>query len=334
MYFLNQPLVNYAVAYFRQVDFTDPAAGDLFWGLFAPGNTVNISDRPYERLSDYEEMLRRLRSTDQAKYELMHKGTPFYIMSWLAFDLRSYEKALFYIDAGVSEDVRKTESTPTPDSWKTQPGTDFLRLQQGNAVAGRAIDRVRQILDEELARFNAISGRPPVDLDLVVRFVGQFLNASERTIISAFYIFVMESRERIEELTFRQGSRGGSSQPFTVHLLTGGLLFESLLKHFYPQTKPANNNWTLNLILTNQDFRNDLRVPAIQGTSAATLREINDAIQGSYTSEMAVSTAAKLRNTTGHNLVWDDVFSNPDIYRALFEQIMNAVLYIVDAKGR
>ena len=107
MYFFNQPLVDYAVEYFKQVDFTDAAEGDTFWRLFAPGNTRYVSDRPYERLSDYEEMLRLLRTADQVKYEQMHKGTPFYIMSWLAFDLRNYEKALFYIDAGVSEDVRK-----------------------------------------------------------------------------------------------------------------------------------------------------------------------------------------------------------------------------------
>ncbi len=29
-----------------------------------------------------------LRRADQVKYERMHKGTPFYFMSWLAFDLR------------------------------------------------------------------------------------------------------------------------------------------------------------------------------------------------------------------------------------------------------
>lgn len=53
MYFFNQPFIDYAVDYFRQVDFTDPAQGDRFWGIFAPGNTIYISDRPYGRLSDY-----------------------------------------------------------------------------------------------------------------------------------------------------------------------------------------------------------------------------------------------------------------------------------------
>jgi hypothetical protein len=45
-------------------------------------------------------------------------------------------------------------------------------------------------------RFNGVSGRPGIDIDLVVRFAESFLNASERTIISGLYIFVMESREK------------------------------------------------------------------------------------------------------------------------------------------
>jgi len=334
MNFFNAPLVDYAIEYFRRTDFTDPGRGDRFFQLFTPGNTYPASEKPFERLSDYEEMLRLLRDADELKYEQMHKGTAFYIMAWLAFDLRNYEKALFYMDAGVSEDIRKTENTPTPDSWKDQPGTEFMRLHQGNGSARRAIDQVRLILGEELTRFNAIPGITPVSIADVIRFVGLFFNASERTIISALYIFVMESRDRIEELTFRQGSRGGSNRSFTVHLLTGGLLFESLLKHFYPQSKPATGSWTIGSVLTHQDFRTELHVPAIQGTSAGTLHEIYDAITGSNTAETAIRTAAKLRNTTGHNLVWDDVFSNPVIYRALFEQVMNAVLYVVDAKGR
>jgi hypothetical protein len=334
MYFFNKPLVDYALDYFSNSDFTDPGRGDRFWHLFGAGNTEPISDRPFERFSDYEEMLRLLRGIDRVKYEQMHKGTAFYIMSWLAFDLRNFEKALFYMDAGVSEDVRKTKNTNNPDSWKTQPGTEFLRLQRGQGSAARPVGEVESILVEELTRFNGISGRPSVDMNDVVRFVGLFLNVSERTIISALYIFAMESRERIEELHFRQGSTGGSTQPFTVHLLTGGLLFESLLKHFYPQSEPADKKWTLNHVLTHADFRNDLGIGAIQGLTAFTLQEIYDAIQGSNTAETAFQTTAKLRNTTGHNLVRDDVFATPDIYKALFAQVINAVLFIVDAKGR
>jgi hypothetical protein len=54
MYFFTDPLIQYAVEYFRRVDFADPAQGDRFWRLFTPGNTISIMDRPFEQLSDYE----------------------------------------------------------------------------------------------------------------------------------------------------------------------------------------------------------------------------------------------------------------------------------------
>jgi hypothetical protein len=44
------------------------------------------------------------------------------------------------------------------------------------------------------------------------------------------------------------------------------------------------------------------------------------------------STTAKLRNTTGHNLVWDNIFSAPAKYEDLFHQVMNALLYVIALK--
>jgi hypothetical protein len=67
-----------------------------------------------------------LREADAVKYRQIHKGIPFYFMSWLAFDLRNYEKALFYIDAGISEDVRKN-----PKGWQENPGHDSCSSIKG-----------------------------------------------------------------------------------------------------------------------------------------------------------------------------------------------------------
>lgn len=117
------------------------------------------SDRPFERFSDYEELLRRLMMADPAKYQRMHKGTPFYSMSWLAFDLRNYEKALFFLDASISEDVRKD-----PEGWRENPGARSLRLDLEGQAALRAIGAVRSVLQAELTRFNAISNLAPLDI--------------------------------------------------------------------------------------------------------------------------------------------------------------------------
>jgi len=282
MYFLHQNLVDFAVEYFNKVEFATAAEGDAFWGLFAPGNTVHFADRPFERFSDYEEMLNLLRQADQTKYERMHKGTPFYLMSWLAFDLRNYEKGLFYMDSTIAEDIRKTELTADPESWKNQPGTKFLLLAGGQPhVAQRSINRVQLALQQELARFNGISGQPAVTPDIIRQFVTRLIeDLSKRTIVSALYVFLLESFDRKRELELRQGSSGGSNQPFTLHLFTGGLLLESLLKHYYPISDNGQKNKQLGRVYHTTSFQTDFGLAGAPETSADTLQEIHDAIAG------------------------------------------------------
>ncbi len=335
MYFFHDRLVEYAIAQFQQTEFATPEEGDTFWGLFAPGNTRYFKDRPFERFSDYEEMLRRLWRADQPKYERMHKGTPFFFMSWLAYDLRNYEKALFYLDSAISEDVRKCQGTADPTAWKGAPGAKFLLVEPSQEVAQRAIDDIRDALGREITRFNAVSGQPQLDIATIRLFVTRLIEDSQkRTIISALYVFVLEFADQVQELELRRGSAGGSNEPFTVHLLTGGLLFESLLKHYYPRDDAGFQNRQLGNIFHTTSFQRDFNLTGAPPSSATTLKEIHDAIAGANTTEIAFGTAAKLRNTTGHNLVWDDVFSDARIYTDLFHQVMSAILYVVSAKGR
>ena len=48
--------------------------------------------------------------------------------------------------------------------------------------------------------------------------------------------------------------------------------------------------------------------------------------------QTAFNTAARIRNTTGHNLVWDDIFDKHDNYKKLYDQTMNAIFFIVTKK--
>jgi len=67
-------------------------------------------------------------------------------------------------------------------------------------------------------------------------------------------------------------------------------------------------------------------------TSADSLQDIITGITGD-SMRSAFTTTAKLRNTTGHNLVWDDeVFEDPDQYKQLFHQEINALPYLVSVK--
>ena len=145
--------------------------------------------------------------------------------------------------------------------------------------------------------------------------------------MTAFYTFLLEFEDRYLELKLRS-KYGGSSEPFISHLFKGGLIFESLLKRVYPQ----HRNGTLGNIFKGPDFKKDfLEDP---DTFAENLQSVLDSVKDTNI-RTAFETTAKLRNTAGHNLVWQDVenvLGNPENYRKLFEQEVNAFFYVAEKK--
>jgi hypothetical protein len=315
---------NYVLLATRLFEQLDPPNGDLLFNIFGPGNTVNGPNRPFERFEQYEALLRLLRRHDQARYEKFHKGTAFWFLSWLAFDLRNYPKALFYMDAAISEDVRRA-----PDIWLKEPAGAFLTLAIEGEGPGQHVSRLRQVINEHLARFNNLSGELPLTIDDVLSgFVtGLLENPRHRTIVSAWYIHLLEFEERVLDLELRSIG-GGSIAPFLDHLFRGGLLFESVLKTLYT----GENLRTLGDIFYNSpEFREEFGTGF--KTSAAGIGGILASI-GAGNLIDAFSVSAKLRNTTGHSLVWDDAFTDPDSFRKLYEHEVNAMLYVVSRRFR
>lgn len=329
MYFITPSLLNHAISVFRGLeDVTDPRIGDWFFETFGPGNFIFFPDRPHERFCDYEELLLAIQQADPNKYLQIHKGTPFYYLSWTGFDLRNYEKALYYIDAAISEDIRQN-----PDDWINLPGSAFLVLRDpNNQVASRTIAQVRHYLENELNRFNSHTESRPLTLDsFIENFVRKVVvhqGHTTRTIISAFYVFLLEFFDRYSELKLRN-KIGGSIQPFVVHLFKGGLIFESLLKHHYPTKDNGSPTKTIGNIFHTEAFKNDFNIEV--DTSSNTLKEIVASIDDN-SMQSAFNTTSKLRNTTGHNLIWDDIFNKPETYRNLFYQELNAIFYAVSTK--
>lgn len=86
-----------------------------------PKNT----DRQLERLNDYEELLKLLRKWNLQRYEQFHKGTPFFWAAYLFFVIRNYEKALFYLDAAIYEDIKNE-----PENWINLPSPLFLNFHK------------------------------------------------------------------------------------------------------------------------------------------------------------------------------------------------------------
>ena len=325
MYFLTDPLVQLALEHFDQIVNPGIEEGDWYFETFGPGNALHASDRPFERFHDYEDLLKLLQNRNNTKYEHIHKGTPFFFLAWLAFDLRNYEKTLYYLDASISEDVRNRG-----DQWINYPGAGFLKLSTAPHVAGRVIEKIRSLLAAQIDRFNSISALPPINIDIFIdKFVNHLIqDPSTRTIISALYIYLLEADERMIELRIKS-TQGTSLGPVIAHLFGGGLIFESLLKYLYPINDNGDPIKTLGRVFQTTAFRSDFGT-GIQ-TSSDSLQYIVDAIQDD-TYVTAFSTASRLRNTTGHNLIWDNIFQSTSNYELLLNKSLDSLLYLIEKK--
>ena len=306
---------------YNRLDSRDHTASNDIFHRYGAGNVGQLIFQPFERLYYYEEMLEDLRSVDPAKYRAMHKGTPFFFMAWLSFDLRNFEKALLYLDSAISEDVKNA-----PTTWRTLPGVQFLKLADAHN-ARRTSPELRQALESEMNRFNAISGLRSLTLADWAEFVEQMLDTpQQRTILCTLCVFFYEFRERMRELEIRDGINA-SNHPFYSHLFLGGLLFESLLKQFYQGDTLAP---VLNAAKTDFGI-----LPSVQlKTSAHGTTPFSD-IHGSIAGNdvvTAFSITAQIRNTTGHNLNRDQIFDVPSRYSDLFQQVANALFYVVSRK--
>lgn len=174
--------------------------------------------------------------------------------------------------------------------------------------------------------FNSISlVSKKIDIDsFIKKFVLDLAkNKSARSIITASYSFILEFSERYEMLNLRS-KEGGALEPILTHLFKGGLIFESLLKAIYI----GDDNDTIESFNNDTQFKSDFNNYTIN-TTATSLKEIINSINNKNDYQTAFDTTARLRNTTGHNLSWDDIFNDPENYKKLYQQVINAILYIV-----
>ncbi len=311
---------------YRQLTISGPEDGDMFFEAHGPGNTIEIADRPFERFEDYEALLQIMRNDDQVKYEKIHKGTPFYFLAWCAYDLKNYEKAVFYMDAAISEDMRNA-----PASWLNNPASQFLTLNhQGNQAAVRITKHLIKRISDELLLFNSRhSYSPAIEIqNFIEKFVKRLVIKKENhSIITAFYTFILEYEDREKELILRS-TAGGSIEPVLTYLFKGGLIFESLLKYLYPKRDDGKDCKVLSDIYQTLAFKVDFA--PITGTTAKSLQEIISSIGTDW--QAAFRTTSQLRNTAGHNLVWHDVFEDPDNLNKLYKQQLTAILYLIQKK--
>ncbi len=313
---------------YHKLDENDSYAADQFFGdgMYFPGNTLDGSHMPHEKFLWYEGILKDLYIDNPKRYLKIHKGTPYYFLGWTAFDLRDYERSIFYFDAALLEDVRRN-----PRDWKGKPAADFFYLRDKTGQSAlRVTIEVRRVVEEKISNYNA-NYKLDFTLQKFLKYVD--FNAEiggHRSIITSLYSFILDFFDRANQLNLRS-IQGGTFEPFFLHLFKGCLVFESVLKEFFKDQFSS----PLGSILI--DKKVELGIPDFKTQSNLKLLRqiINKFIEYHLKSCPSITQSIfftyKLRNATGHNLAWDVKFC-ANTYKELFENILYSIFYLIDKK--
>lgn len=312
---------------FKQLIVEDPTTGDSYFEQYGPGwktDSRGLSVSPFECFHDYELLLLILREDDNKKYRDIHKGTPFYFLGLLAFETRNYEAAIFYMNAAFVEDKRKNTSDII--SCLDQPAALFLQLQIKNQTGVH----ITIILDTAVK--NAIYLLRQCDQSgtltpesFVKNFVRPMIAGDDVAILSSLYAYLLESNDIYNSLQITSPCQ--STDPLILNLFKGGLIFESILKHYYKKSN-GKNYQQLGDINKNKDFINDFPEAKL-GVGAKSLKDIISKAK-TFDYKTVFATASKLRNATGHNLSCElNTFNSPSHYLSLVNQEKLAVMYVI-----
>src|SRR5690606_38398913 len=109
------------------------AQADMFFENYGVGNTTQIIDNPFERQVCYEILLKILKYRNPTQYKEIHKGTPYYYIGWTSYQYGDIIKAIFYMDAAVSEDLKFPN---VQNRMETKPSLEFFLLHSESGPTG------------------------------------------------------------------------------------------------------------------------------------------------------------------------------------------------------
>jgi len=301
-----------------------------FFKKYGVGNAKIGIDRPLERMEAYELLLDLLVTIDAKINKIIHKGTPYYFLGWLAFQLRDFSKAMFYMDAAVNEDLKFPD---IKNKKSTTPALEFFLLslkldKKPSGVSDHS--NLIEIVKETLQKYNTNDRRDDSNISIITienfrsKFVENFLysDPKQRTLLTALYTFLLEYTEKEKQIKLRSDT-GGTIQPFINHLFDGARLLESLIevKGGKRDTLKPKIDSTPKLVVTKEVLLGrkilaDARKQYIE-LSSAKFQDQNFAC------------AYIIRNTTGHSLLWDDHFDK-DTYKILYNSLVNSIFWTID----
>jgi len=335
--------INEAVFAFDQLTIRAAGTGDLYFGTYGVPNTIELFHAPFERFTCYEYLMHSLKSADAVKFDLIHKGTPYYFLAWTAFDIGNFAKAIFYMDLALGEDIRKIDSAgKTAEAIAREalnnPGGCLWKLEPAEP-ATRTIAQLKDAVSKMLDEFHQRTTEQITLDDFVNNFVLKYISkdAKNRSLVSAIYSYICEARDLCETLEIRSQNIS-SIEPLLANLFKGGLIFETLLK-----LVSIERSWTIT------NGRRNI------GQPASTLGEFGycndfltlfglsngDLITGAPdlgtiltnatddTLKTAFNVTSQLRNTAGHDLRRDDIFQNQGDYKKLVNTEINAIFFVI-----
>jgi hypothetical protein len=299
-----------------------------FFEMYGTGNTKIGIDRPLERMEAYELLFDILIAIDAKQFKNIHKGTPYYFLGWTTFQLRDFSKAMFYMDAAVNEDLkipyhRKTKKATTPSLAFFLLST---LLESGNEPSGCNVlhSPLIKIVEQTIQKYNA-NGKSIITIeDFRSKFVKDLLfsDPEQRTLLTALYTFLLEYAEKEKQIKLRSDT-GGTIQPFINHLFDGARLLESLIgkrggKGDSIRPKIVN---TPKLLVTKSVLKG--------GKKLENAKENYIAHSGANFQDQNFACAYIIRNTTGHSLLWDDLFDEKT-YEILYNSLVNSIFWTIE----
>ena len=300
-----------------------PFKGDDFFEKFGVGNNHHSIDRPFERAIAYELLLTILHKYDKDQYQLIHKGTPYFFIGWTAFQYMDFERAIFYMDAAVSEDLRKAIDKP---KTKT-PAIDFMLFDTLSSASGIIpIIQLNTIVSDSLKIFTTESGIRLGIKDFVKYFIRPLLfddDKKSRSILTDLYCFFCEY-EKIKRFIELRSSEGGSIDPMLNHLFQGARVLESLL------TLKGKGSVLKQKIQNHKELMvNDALLDGHSTISNALSRYDMLKKDGKNFQDYNFVASYIIRNATGHSLVWDDEFGDIKNYETLYKALVNSIIWSI-----
>jgi len=304
---------------------------DQFFNAHAVPQTFLSVGLDLASIKAWKAVLESIKLVASDRFSTMHKGTPYYFMGTAAYRMDDFERALFWMDSAVSEDV-----AANGENWVNVPAGYFFRLDADspNQYARDLVLRTRTVLGSLLDRISTMRTRLLELTPLVQKLVQPAISGTVelRSAVTALFTYALEYEKLLSQLRL-SSSHPTTLEPVYLNLFKGTLLLETLLKRSRAG-QTIGGRGTLKTYLQDAGIKAALGLPKIfKGMGEVAFEDVVNslpAVANVLLPEDAFRIAWGVRNTAGHSLSWGPKPS-AEQYELLFLLIFTAVAITVEA---